>query len=378
MLSLNREALAIAVAVKEVTVFLGARDIRRRLAAGTLGIDPFDERELSGFSIELRLGTQFRRSSLAERAASPGPPGLAGPQSKLLSKVELGEYFAIAPGASVVGISLEYVHFPADLAGFLFPRAFLEQLGLMVAAGTIDPGFQGKLAFVIRNASLAPIQLQAGQRIMRLCFAELSGPGDHGYPLPATIPEAEEIRDLKAALDQDALTRAAGVSFDPNLSKRLATALQASVETKGKLLEQLIADMFTSLDGLVIMKRNARLRAEEIDLVLKNNLTTGFWRLAGSPIIVECKNWSGKVGAREISVLVDKLQAVSPDAKTGILVAPNGITGDSLRDALLKIREARQRGRYILIFDRDDLQQIADGVSLGDIVERKYDETILI
>jgi hypothetical protein len=272
------------------------------------------------------------------------------------------------------------------LAGFLFPRTSLERLGLTVAAGTIDPGFQGKLAFAIRNANTLPILFYPGQRILRLCIAELSSPADASdlakfAPETASlgiIPEEEEIQDLKAALERDARSRAAGVRFDPTLSERLAAALRANPESKGKLLEQLIADMFTSTDGLVIMKRNARLRAEEIDLLIKNNLATGFWRLAGSPIIVECKNWSGKVGAREISVIVANLEAVSPDAKTGILVAPNGITGDSTGDAVLKVREARQRGRYILIFNADDLQQIADGVPLGDIVEKKYDETILL
>lgn len=365
-------------------MFLGARDIRRRLATGTLAIDPFDDRELSAFAIDLRLGTNFRMSSLVEKAGLLHPAGLElGPQSKLLAKVELGDGFVVAPGTGVVGISLEYVHLPADLAGFLFPRTSLEQSGLTLAVGTVEPGFHGKLALAIRNTSVVPIQLRPGLRIVRLCFAQLSSPDERSYsgekkPSLGTIPEDEEIRNLKAALERDAQIRAAGVDFDPSLSERLATALRANAEAKGKLLEQLIAEMFTSLDGLVIMKRNARLRAEEIDLVLKNNLTTGFWRLAGSPIIVECKNWSGKVGAREISILVEKLQAVSPDAKTGILVAPNGITGDSSGDALLKVREARQRGRYILIFDSGDLQQIADGVSLGDIVENKYDETILI
>ena len=127
-----------------------------------------------------------------------------------------------------------------------------------------------------------------------------------------------------------------------------------------------------------ILKRNARLRAEELDLVIKNDLTTGFWRLAGSPIIVECKNWAEKVGAPEISLLLDKLQAIGPDAKTGILVALNGITGNSYADAVLKVREARQRGRYILVLDHHDLQEIADGMSLTHVVEKKYGETILI
>jgi Restriction endonuclease len=100
--------------------------------------------------------------------------------------------------------------------------------------------------------------------------------------------------------------------------------------------------------------------------------------VAGSPIIVECKNWTEKVGAREIGVLLDKLHSVSPDAKAGILVAPNGITGDSYSDAVLKIREARQRGRYILVLDLKDLEDIAKGMSLSDVVQKKFDVTILI
>jgi hypothetical protein len=147
---------------------------------------------------------------------------------------------------------------------------------------------------------------------------------------------------------------------------------------KGPLLEALMEELFAGVEGLSVVKRNARLRAEEIDLIVKSSLGNGFWQIAGSPILVECKNRSGKTGAREISVLVDKLQAISPDAKTGILVAPNGITGDSTRDAVLKIREARQRGRYILVFDREDLRQMVEGAPLEDIIERKYEQLLLI
>ena len=76
--------------------------------------------------------------------------------------------------------------------------------------------------------------------------------------------------------------------------------------------------------------------------------------------------------------MLEKLQALSPDAKTGILVALNGVTGTGYSDAILKIREARQRGRYVLILNGNDLQKIAEGASLSSIIEKKYDETILI
>ena len=103
--------------------------------------------------------------------------------------------------------------------------------------------------------------------------------------------------------------------------------------------------------GLRVIKRNARLRAEELDLLIRNDLATGFWRLAGSPLVVECKNWADKVGAREVTVLIDKLRTVGPESRTGVLVALNGVTGDFRRDAVLKIREARQAGRFVIVLE---------------------------
>ena len=284
-----------------------------------------------------------------------------------------------------MGVSLEFVYLPADLAGFLFPQSALERLGLSLAAGSVEPGFQGRLSFLIRNSNPIGFVLRPGQLIIRLCLAQLSRASEYsvapyasGKPPLEMSPDGDEIRNLKAALEPDAPRRVGYPPPDRSLPERLAAVLAADKATKGKLLEQLMEDILGSIDGLQILKRNARLRAEELDLVIKNDLTTGFWRLAGSPIIVECKNWAEKVGAPEISLLLDKLQAIGPDAKTGILVALNGITGDSYADAVLKVREARQRGRYILVLDHHDLQKIADGMSLTHVVEKKYGETILI
>ena len=77
-------------------------------------------------------------------------------------------------------------------------------------------------------------------------------------------------------------------------------------------------------------------------------------------------------------MLSDKLTSIGPDAKTGILIALNGISGNALRDAGLKIREKRQKGQYIIVLDRKDLDEIVQrGNSLA-LIERKYEELIVI
>ena len=149
---------------------------------------------------------------------------------------------------------------------------------------------------------------------------------------------------------------------------------QESGFQKGKALESLAVEIFKSIKGLKILKVNARLRAEELDLLLKNDITVGFWRAAGSPIVVECKNWSKKVGAREVSVLSEKMDSLGPKVSTGILIAPNGITGNSYHDAVLKVREKRQHGHEIIILDKTDLEEIAQGVHPVKVIDRKWDK----
>jgi dCTP deaminase len=365
-------------------MFLGADNIQARLAKGDLRIDPLpQEDQLSAFAVDLRLGTQFAQfpaipSGAVVDLAARSPFGWA--QEFDHKNIPLGERFVISPGSTVLAVTLEYVYLPSDLAGLLYPRSALKGFGLSVGTGTIDPGFQGKLTLFLSNVGTASIAVYPGLRVTRLCLVVLSGATTQQYQQyqVSDFSLDSEIRSVKAALEHAAPRPAPSPADGGLLARRLSEVLNSKGTKKGKALEELMADIFTSLLGLRILKRNARLRAEELDLVVNNDLATGFWRLAGSPLVVECKNWSARVGAREISVLVDKLRTIGPDAKTGVLVALNGITGDSYSDAVLKIREPRQAGRYILVLERRDLEELADGTSLTDVIERKYDAMLMI
>lgn len=77
-------------------------------------------------------------------------------------------------------------------------------------------------------------------------------------------------------------------------------------------------------------------------------------------------------------MLIQKMRAMGPDCKSAVLVSINGVTGDSYKDAMLKIREARQDGRYIIVLEAGDLHAIADGTSFSEIIERRYEQTLLI
>jgi hypothetical protein len=164
----------------------------------------------------------------------------------------------------------------------------------------------------------------------------------------------------------------------PELATLLRQVIAAELPAKGEALEQFALRLFQNIKGLRVIKKDARLQAEQIDLLIANDISAGFWRFAGSPLVVECKNGVQRVGAREIGVLFDKLDSIGPDAKTAILIAPNGVSGTPERDALLKIREKRQRGRYIIILDREALNEIAASGRVSQVIEHKYDELLLI
>src|SRR5229473_7462927 len=130
-------------------MFLGDLEIRQCLATGRLGIDPPpDESQLSAFAIELRLGTQFLKLPIGDQAMDaldPGRPWHMVPDRESLYAIELGDRVTISSGEVIMGTTLEYVHLPVDLAGFLFPKHALERVGLSLSTGTVDPGFQGRL-----------------------------------------------------------------------------------------------------------------------------------------------------------------------------------------------------------------------------------------
>jgi hypothetical protein len=146
----------------------------------------------------------------------------------------------------------------------------------------------------------------------------------------------------------------------------------------GRGLEALVAALVDVCNGLQVLRRRARLAAEEIDLLVANNLDRGFWKVAGSPLLVECKDVARPIGAPEITLLSDKVEAMGPHSRTGVLVATHGITGKRDRDAVLKTREKRKAGQYLLVLDMTDIDRCVAGEPLSTALEQRYLELLTL
>ena len=142
---------------------------------------------------------------------------------------------------------------------------------------------------------------------------------------------------------------------------------------RGRALEELIAYLFELIPGISITARNHlnALEAEEIDVAFWNEGEPDGLRMFDHLIVVECKNWSGRVGYAELAVFNDKL--TSRGGPLGILVAANGITGDpaAMTAAHSVIARALANGREILVRTRLEIESLADTDQLVRMLKRK-------
>lgn len=162
-------------------MLLSDGDLRKELASGRLGLDPFDEAMIQPSSVDVRLDRFFRVFNNTKYThIDPRQQ-----QDELTSLVETvdDESFVLHPGEFVLGSTFEAVGLPDDLAGRLEGKSSLGRLGLLThsTAGFIDPGFQGHITLELSNVANLPITLWPGMKIGQLCLFRLTSPAENPY-----------------------------------------------------------------------------------------------------------------------------------------------------------------------------------------------------
>lgn len=164
-------------------------DIRRYLSEGRIAIEPPPaESQIGAMSVDLQLGHSFRvftpgKASFVDLAP---PPGVIGEDMEaLMTHVEVDDDtpFYLHPGDFALGVTIQQVTLPPDIAGRLDGRSSLARLGLMVhaTAHTIDPGWNGRITLEFFNCGRLPLALRAGMRICAISFETLMSPTSKPY-----------------------------------------------------------------------------------------------------------------------------------------------------------------------------------------------------
>lgn len=136
------------------------------------------EVETSGAaSIDLRLGTWF----VALRPArmpylSTEESGTA--QFTRHQYVRFGSEYYLHPGSFVLGVTLEWLRLPKNLAAYVIGKSSWGRRGLIIATATgVHPGFKGCLTLELSNVGEIPIAIKPGMTICQLCIHDVHGSG---------------------------------------------------------------------------------------------------------------------------------------------------------------------------------------------------------
>jgi dCTP deaminase len=130
-------------------------------------------REKGGASVDLRLGRWF----LTIRQSSATLIDIDDDQAEVLGQksyfVPFDQKFILHPGRFVLGITLEWVCLPKNIASYVTGKSSWGRRGLIIeTAAGIHPGFSGCLALELANVGELPIALRPGMPICQIFLHE--------------------------------------------------------------------------------------------------------------------------------------------------------------------------------------------------------------
>jgi hypothetical protein len=154
-----------------------------------------------------------------------------------------------------------------------------------------------------------------------------------------------------------------------NLWKETTSSLDSN--EKGKLLEEIFVLLLSRDENFAITDRDLRTESEELDIVVENKAVNQFYSQLRCPMILfECKNWSSRIGAKEIRDFAQKVQNRSKLLCTlGVLATTSQLT----RDASTELLGYRGKDFLIATLERNDIETILKkripfGIYLKDVI----------
>jgi dCTP deaminase len=144
-------------------------------------ISPFNEQHIQSSAYELTLG--------GEVYISPLPDTPSKDRKKVFFSSDK-DTVSIPPGQFAFLITQESITVPKDIIAFISMKFTTKARGLINVSGFhVDPGYEGKLIFAVYNAGPLNFQVQCGERLFSIWFANL----DAEDTLPRTSPGFQTI-----------------------------------------------------------------------------------------------------------------------------------------------------------------------------------------
>lgn len=89
--------------------------------------------------------------------------------------VPFGQRFVLHPGNFVLGVTLEWIRFPNNIAGYVIGKSSWGRRGLIIATAVgVHPNFTGCLTLELTNVAEVPIAIKPGMAICQLFLHEVA------------------------------------------------------------------------------------------------------------------------------------------------------------------------------------------------------------
>ncbi len=129
-------------------------------------------------SVDLRLGSWFVLLKQAKLPCMDIDGDTIGGEQRFTKThyVRFGDVFILHPRSFVLGITLEWIRLPKDLAAVVTGKSSWGRRGLIIATATgVHPAFSGCLTLEITNLGEIPIKISPGMHICQLFVHKMDG-----------------------------------------------------------------------------------------------------------------------------------------------------------------------------------------------------------
>lgn len=158
-------------------MILSDGDIFERIGRGSLTIEPYVESNVEPASVDLRLGSSFKKP------VSTGQIIDTRGEARQEYREFEADSIVLESGESILAETIERVELPADLCADVVGRSSLGRLFVSVheTAGFGDPGFRGTITLEMTNSNPDPVRLHRGDRVCQLILKETRTPALNPY-----------------------------------------------------------------------------------------------------------------------------------------------------------------------------------------------------
>lgn len=150
--------------------------ILKEIEEGNIKIEPLLSDQVGPASVDLHLGKVFRILKKQEKIFPVTEDAHVEAISGMIG-VPDGEFFALRPGQTVLGITQEKITLSPDLCGWIEGRSRFARIGLGVhiTSGFVQPGISNHQILEITNLSPLTLGLYPGTRICQFIFERCEG-----------------------------------------------------------------------------------------------------------------------------------------------------------------------------------------------------------